>query len=133
MKKVSIGDPDIYLGSKLRQVTLCNGVKAWSASPSKYVQEAVSNLESYLDKQGKGIKLQKRATAPWPHNYVSQLDDSHELSPKLAAHYQSLIGILHWIVEIGQVDMIVEVSTLASHMALPREGHLKQYIMYLHI
>ena len=53
MKKGSIGDPDIYLGSKLRQVTLCNGVKAWSASPSKYVQEAVSNLESYLDKQGK--------------------------------------------------------------------------------
>jgi len=61
MKKVSIGDPDIYLGSKLRQVTLCNGIKAWSASPSKYVQEAVSNLESYLDKQGKGIKLPKRA------------------------------------------------------------------------
>ena len=28
MNKGSIGNPDIYLGSKLRLVTLCNGVKA---------------------------------------------------------------------------------------------------------
>jgi hypothetical protein len=28
------------------------------------------------------------------------------------------------MVELGRVDMITEVSTLASHMALPREGHL---------
>ena len=41
MKKGSIGDPNIYLGAKLRQVTLDNGVVAWSASPSKYVQDAV--------------------------------------------------------------------------------------------
>ena len=34
IKKGSISDPDIYLGSKLRLVTLCNGVKVWSASPS---------------------------------------------------------------------------------------------------
>ena len=84
------------------------------------MQEAVSNLESYLDKKGKGIKLPKRATTPNPNNYVSE--KSLELSPKLAAHYQSLIGILHWIMELGWVDMIVEVST---HMALPCEGHLE--------
>jgi hypothetical protein len=29
------------------------------------------------------------------------------------------------MVEIGRVDMITEVSKLASHMALPREGHLE--------
>ena len=89
------------------------------------MHEALSNLESYLDKKGKGIKLPKRATAPNPNNYVSELDQSLELSPKLAAHYQSLIGILHWIMELGWVDMIVEVSTLTSHMALPCEGHLE--------
>jgi hypothetical protein len=89
------------------------------------VQEAVSNPESYLDKHGKGIKLLKSSTAPWPNNYVSELDDSRELSPKLAAHYQSLIGILHWIMELVWVDMIVGVSTLPSHMTLPREVHLE--------
>ncbi len=28
------------------------------------------------------------------------------------------------MVELGRVDIIAEVSTLASHMAMPREGHL---------
>ena len=37
MKEASIGDPDLYLGSKLRKVTLPNGVQAWSTSPSKYI------------------------------------------------------------------------------------------------
>ena len=41
MKPGSIGDPDLYLGSKLREHTLPNGVKAWGKSPSKYIQEAV--------------------------------------------------------------------------------------------
>jgi len=97
MKKGSIGDPDIHLRSKLRTVTLCNGVKAWSASPSKYVQEAVRILETYLSIQGKGVQLPKRATAPWPTEYVSELDDTPELGAEMISHYQSLVGILHWM------------------------------------
>ena len=42
------------------------------------------------------------------------------------AYYQSLIGILRWIVELGRVDITTEVSLLASMMAAPREGHLYQ-------
>ena len=48
-----------------------------------------------------------------------------ELDPKRAQYYQSLIGVLHWIVELGRIDVMTEVSKLASHMALPREGHLE--------
>ena len=44
MKKVSIGDPDIYLGAKRCKVQLDNGVFAWGMSPAKYVQEAVRNV-----------------------------------------------------------------------------------------
>ena len=51
---------------------------------------------------------------------------SNPLSSSNAAHFQSLIGILRWIVELGRIDMTVEVSMLASMMALPREGHLEQ-------
>ena len=68
--------------------------------------------------------MPKRATAPWPSEYVSELDDTPELGAEMISHYQSLVGILHWMVELGRVDMIVEVSILASHMAMPREGHL---------
>ena len=51
MKSESIGDPDIYLGGKLRWTVLPNNVEAWGLSPSKYTfQKAVKNVESYLDK-----------------------------------------------------------------------------------
>jgi hypothetical protein len=52
------------------------------------------------------------------------MDVSPKLDPEQANYYQSLISILHWMVEIGCVDMITEVSKLASHMALPCKGHL---------
>jgi hypothetical protein len=65
MKPGSIGDPDIYLGGKLRETTLANGVKAWGISPSKYIQEAVRNTEGYLEKNFSGRKLLKRAPTPF--------------------------------------------------------------------
>ena len=46
MKKDSIGDPDIYLGAKLRKVTLQNGVHCWAQSSSKYIQDLLLNLSS---------------------------------------------------------------------------------------
>jgi hypothetical protein len=58
-------------------------------------------------------------------DYISELDETPELDPERAAYYQSQIGVLHWIVELGRVDINTEFSILASHMALPREGHLE--------
>jgi len=46
------------------------------------VQEAVRNLETYLENEYNPIKLLKRATAPWQISYASELDDS-TLSPDL--------------------------------------------------
>jgi hypothetical protein len=39
---------------------------------------------------------------------------------------ESLIGILRWIVELGRVDICLEVSMMSSHLVLPREGYLEQ-------
>ena len=57
MKKGSIGAPDMYLGAKLKQVTLDNKVEAWGMSSSKYVNDAVKNAEEYLGKNFDGQKL----------------------------------------------------------------------------
>jgi hypothetical protein len=119
----SIGDPDIYLGTKLHKVELSNGVHAWSMSLSKYVQDAVHNVEEHLRKNG-DCKLPGHCSAPWPSDYVCETDTSTELTPQQANYYQSLIGVLHWMVEIEHVDMITKVSKLASHMALLRKGHM---------
>ena len=93
-------------------------------SPAKYVQEAVRNVEENLTKEYGGRKLPKRATAQWPSKYVSETYMTPELGPKEANYYQCHIGVLHWMVEIGRVDIITEVSTLASQMAMPSEGHM---------
>ena len=47
-----------------------------------------------------------------------------ELSPVKTSYFQSLIGVLRWIVELGRADIVMETSALASMMALAREGNL---------
>jgi hypothetical protein len=44
-KDGSFGDPEFYLGAKLRGTTLPNGVHAWSMSSSKYIQAAVVTVK----------------------------------------------------------------------------------------
>ena len=124
IKEKSIGPPTQYLGNKVSQVTMQNGVKCWSFSSSQYVQSAVKNVEDYLSKTGD--KLPIRNKSPWTSNYRPECDITPELSPTKAAYYQSLIGVLRWIVELGRADICMEVSAMASMMASPREGHLQQ-------
>ena len=124
LKEESIGPPSIYLGGKMRKVTLNNGVEAWSFSSSQYVQAAVDNVEDYL--KARNQKLPARASAPFTSNYRPEVDTSPELGPAEASYYMSLIGVLRWMVELGRVDICVEVSLMSSHMALPRTGHLEQ-------
>jgi hypothetical protein len=69
--------------------------------------------------------LKKRFKGPWLRDYVSELDETPELDHERAAYCQSQIGVLYWIVELGRVDIITDVSKLASHIAWPREGHLE--------
>ena len=124
LKPGSIGPPKIYLGGKVSQVDLPNGSKAWAFSASQYVQEAVKTLEQSLAE--KGMKLSVLAPTPLTSGYRPELDVSPELDVDDSAQYQSLIGILRWIVELGRIDICCEVSMLSSHLALPREGHLQQ-------
>ena len=124
LKEASIGMPDIYLGGKVSRVELANGVKAYTFSSSQYVKAAVSNVESYLKKQGRS--LPSRAVTPLRSGYRPEVDVSEELNEADAAYYQSLIGILRWMVELGRIDITCEVSMMSSHMALPRVGHLDQ-------
>jgi hypothetical protein len=48
LKPTSVGDPDIYLCAKLKETQLPNGIYAWGMSPSKYVNQAVKNCQTYL-------------------------------------------------------------------------------------
>jgi hypothetical protein len=132
LKEESIGPPKLYLGGHVRKVELANGAKAWAFSSSQYVQSAVKNVEEYLT--ARGMKLPSKAETPIRTSYRPELDVSSELGPCDGAYYQSLIGILRWMVELGRVDICLETSMMSSHLALPREGHLAQvYHMFAYL
>jgi hypothetical protein len=61
-------------------------------------------------------------------NYHPELDVSPVLGPDQAKYYQSLIGLLHWAIELGRIDIYIDVSLLSSHLAQPRVGHLDQVL-----
>jgi hypothetical protein len=69
MKPGSIQAPDIYLGAKISKVRLPNQVEAWAMSPSKYIQEAVSNVEDYLTREYCGRKLTHKVVTPFKSGY----------------------------------------------------------------
>jgi hypothetical protein len=33
--------------------------------------------------------------------------------------------VIRWSAELGRIDILTEISELASHLAMPREGHLE--------
>ena len=56
-------------------------------------------------------------------DYDPELDTSPELEPDTEHYFQTIIGILRWIIKLGRIDIITNVSLFSSHAALPREGH----------
>ena len=77
----------------------------------------MKNVELHLKKTNE--KLPSFVPSPLTSNYRPEVDISSELGSKEASYYQSLIGTLQWIVELGRVDITCEVSMMAFMMAMP--------------
>jgi len=113
-----------------------NEVQAYQYSSAQYVKHAVKNVETFLHSHN--TRLPCKASTPISVDYRPELDVTPELDAGTAAYFQSLIGILHWAVELGRVYITCEVLMLSSHLALPRECHLNQvfhvfaYLKYHH-
>jgi hypothetical protein len=57
--------------------------------------------------------LKSNVRNPFPAGYKPELNMMEELDQKLALHYMQLIGILHLAMEIGHIDIFLEVSLLS--------------------
>ena len=116
-----IGPPKIYLGGSTRQAKLENGVRAWALGSSQCFNLSVNNVEAYVSNQsGDWWKLPEKSETPLKTSYHPDLDVSPEIKPSEAAYLHSLIGILCCIVELGIIDICLEVSMMSSHLTLPR-------------
>jgi hypothetical protein len=90
----------------------------------QYLKEAVKNVEIELAKVNQTLK--GKPNTPMQPGYRPEVDISSVLGSEQANYYQSLIGILIWAVELGRIDINIDVSPLSSHLAQPRIGHLEQ-------
>ena len=69
-----------------------------------------------------------KAVTPMTNGYRPEIDITPECGPEDAAYLHSLIGGSRWIVELGRIDINVEVSMFSSHLVLPREENMQAII-----
>ena len=117
-------EPEMYLGGNVARAETASGTQCWTLSSEKYVKTAVANVEEKLAKSR--LKLPSKCAMPFVTGYHPSEDTSKELDAEGMRYYQELIGVLRWAIELGRVDILLEVSLLSSHLALPRSGHLQQ-------
>ena len=90
-------------------------------SSVKYLKATIDNVESKLSKSGQKLLV---CNTPFTSGYHPAEDVTAELNADGLQYYQELIGVLRWAIEIGRIDILLEVVLLSSHLALSRAGHL---------
>jgi hypothetical protein len=125
LKPESVHEPDIYLGADMEKVQLPSGKVEWAMGSKTYVRNAVKVVEALIAEDDPEAKLKTTARNPFPSGYKPELDVTPELNDELGSRFLQLIGILRWAIELGRMDIFVEVSQLSQHQALPRRGHLE--------
>ena len=82
-----IAPPGIYLGGELKKMRLPNMVESWTFSSIQYVQEAVYNVDKFLQ-YIYGSMLSTKINHPLSNDYRPELDSSPELDVADGAYYQ---------------------------------------------
>ena len=116
------GKPELYLGVKLREVHLDDGTICWGMSSAKYMQEALKNTKMWMDKHS--YKFPLKCDTPMSMSYRPELNVLEQLDDEKALWYMSAISIFHWAVELGRINICMEMLLLTVQMAMPRLGHL---------
>ena len=124
IKDDKIEEPETYLGAGLSKMTTANGTEYWSMSSEAYCKAAVINVDSKIRDEGR--RLLSKCDTLMRSVYRPELDVSPDLKADGVQYYQELIGVLRWAVELGSVDILYEVATMSTHLAMPRIGHLQE-------
>ena len=124
LKDNKIEKPENYLGAQISMQKIIDGRECWAMTSEQYIKSAIAYVEATLNESGQ--RLPSKAMTPMQANYRPELDTSAELRLEGMCYYQELIGVLRWAIELVSIDIVMEVSMLSTHLALPREGHLQQ-------
>jgi hypothetical protein len=81
-------------------------------------------MKNCAPKGSKWVGLKTKVSGCFPSNWMPETDVSPLLKDEDASWFQQQIGVLHWTVELGWIDILPEVSMLAAFSCNPRQGHL---------
>ena len=125
LKEGSLCAPGQYLSATVKIYMDQDGYECWAMSSDDYVKAAVAEVVEDLEK--KGLKLKGKAFRPFDSAYRPELDVTEELDETGVAKFQGFIGTFRWMIELGCMDILTEVSQLSSFQAMPRVGHLEAW------
>jgi hypothetical protein len=127
LKDDLVEEPKRYLGADIGRYQFKHEPDKlrWTMSSDKYVREAIANVETELQLADRQLPTGKSTLTPLKSGYRPELDFSPVLNDTDANYFQNLIGVLRWAVELGRLDIYLEVALLSAYNAQPREGHLE--------
>ncbi|KAL7527140.1 LOW QUALITY PROTEIN: hypothetical protein ACHAWF_002052, partial [Thalassiosira exigua] len=105
----------------------------WSLLSTKYVKAAVANVENILTEEGHEFKTVGSGKAkirnPIPSGHKPELDTTGECDAEHHSRFHQLIGILRWAVELGRIDIHIEVAIMSQYSVNPRCNPVKRLSM----
>ena len=89
-------------------------------APLKYIEKLMTNYKRIFGQNP------KQASSPLVKGDHPELDMSDLLDIDDIKIYQSLIGGLQWVIQIGRFDIATAVMTMSRFRAAPRVGHMER-------
>jgi len=89
-------------------------------APRKYIDKMMGNYQRIFGQKP------RKYNSPLEKGDHPEIDESPLLDEEQVKIYQSLIGALQWVIQIGRFDIATAVMTLSRFRAAPREGHLQR-------
>ena len=128
-----VGLPTKFLGSNIKRWSSINDDRTmgscWAMGSETYVKEACAIADIQMKTYNLTYPSSRRHGANSPFSsfsYHPELDSTDFCNDDLTAVYMNMIGVLRWIVELGRIDIQLEVSLLSQYLVQPRKGHLSQ-------
>ena len=109
----------MYLGANLKIFGNESESKCWTMYLEDYVKMAMQNVEDQLKSINQN--LPPKCKDPVSPRYFYAMEENPDLDEDGIKTYQELIGVLRWAIEIGRVDILLEVALLLTHLAIPRK------------
>jgi hypothetical protein len=111
-----MGTPPRFLRATIGQRQI-NGEDYWYISAEGYIEKTLKAVEVRFGKIDTLYKY--KVDTPAPTIFPTEIDDSDFLVKNETTLYHSYIGILHWSIELGRIDLAHFGSTMAKFSVAP--------------